>query len=496
MTSMTSAARYVAIDLGAASGRVVVGQVDDRRVAIEEVHRFSNVGVTVLDEVLWDVLGLWRGTLEGLARIGPSRELRGLGVDGWGVDYALLDRDGRLLANPHSHRDPRTRGLVEQALGVLPADELYRLTGVQAQPINTLYQLLAARGTTSLDAASRLLFIPDLLAYWLTGVPVVEATVASTSQLYDAGAGDWAWPVIERFDLPRHLFGPVVEPGAERGSLLAKVAEVTGVAARPGVAVSAVASHDTASAVAAVPAEGDDFAYVSSGTWSLVGVETPEPVRTPAARAAGLTNEHGVAGTNRLLKNVTGLWLLQECRRVWSLRGDGRDDGQLVAAAEAAPAFGPLIDPDDAAFLGPGDMPSLIRAFCARTGQQPPAEPGTVIRCILESLACACRRVLDQIETVTDRKIEVVHIVGGGARNQLLCQLTASAAARPVLAGPVEATSLGNILVQALGAQASPTELRDLVRRSTALKRYEPRDQEAWSCALAQFERMLQRARA
>jgi rhamnulokinase len=222
MTSMTSPARYAAIDLGAARGRVVVGQVDDRRVAIEEVHRFSNVAVTVLDEVLWDVLGLWRGTLEGLARIDPSRELRGLGVDGWGVDYALLDRDGRLLANPHSHRDPRTRGLVEQALGVLPADELYRLTGVQAQPINTLYQLLAARGTTSLDAASRLLFIPDLLAYWLTGVPMVEATVASTSQLYDAGAGDWAWQVIERFDLLRHLFGPVVEPGAERGSLLAK----------------------------------------------------------------------------------------------------------------------------------------------------------------------------------------------------------------------------------------------------------------------------------
>jgi rhamnulokinase len=243
--------------------------------------------VTVLDEVLWDVLGLWRGTLEGLARIGPGRELRGLGVDGWGVDYALLNRDGRLLASPHSHRDPRTRGLVEQALGVLPADELYRLTGVQAQPINTLYQLLAARGTTSLDAASRLLFIPDLLAYWLTGAPVVEATVASTSQLYDAGAGDWAWPVIERFDLPRHLFGPVVEPGAERGSLLAKVAEVTGVAARAGVAVSAVASHDTASAVAAVPAEGDDFAYVSSGTWSLVGVETPEPIRTSAARRPG-----------------------------------------------------------------------------------------------------------------------------------------------------------------------------------------------------------------
>lgn len=325
---------------------------------------------------------------------------------------------------------------------------------------------------------------------------MVEATVASTSQLYDAGAGDWAWPVIDRFALPRHLFGPVVEPGAERGSLLAKVAEVTGVAARAGAAVSAVASHDTASAVAAVPAEGDDFAYVSSGTWSLIGVETPKPVRTPAARAAGLTNEHGVAGTNRLLKNMTGLWLLQECRRVWSLQGDGRDDGQLVAAAEAAPAFGPLIDPDDAAFLGPGDMPSLIRAFCARTGQHPPAEPGTVIRCILESLACACRRVLDQIETVTDRKIEVVHMVGGGARNRLLCQLTASAAARPVLAGPVEATSFGNILVQALGAQASPTELRGLVRRSTALKRYEPRDPEAWSCALAQFERMLQRARA
>jgi rhamnulokinase len=488
---MRSPASYAAIDLGAASGRVVVGHVDDRRVALQEVHRFPNVAVTTLDGVLWDVLGLWRGVLDGLAKVDPGLELRGLGVDGWGVDYGLLDREGRLLANPHSYRDPRTRGVVEQALGVLPADELYRLTGVQPQPINTLYQLLAERGTARLDAAGTLLFIPDLLAYWLTGERAVEATVASTSQLYDAAAGDWAWPVIERFGLPDHIFTPVVEPGTARGSLLAQVAEAAGVAARAGVGVTAVASHDTASAVAAVPAEGDGFAYVSSGTWSLVGVETPGPIRTQAARAAGLTNEHGVAGTNRLLKNVTGLWLLQECRRVWSLQGDDRDYGELVAAAEAAPGFGPLVDPDDDAFLGPGDMPSSIRGFCARTGQGPPGDPGAMVRSILESLACACRRVLDQIESVTDRKIEVVHVVGGGARNRLLCQLTANAAARPVLAGPVEATSLGNILLQAYGAQASLAELRGLVRRSTAPRRYEPREPEAWSDALDRFQRLL-----
>ena len=276
------------------------------------------------------------------------------------------------------------------------------------------------------------------------------------------------------------------------GSLLAQVAEATGVPARAGVGVTAVASHDTASAVAAVPAEGGDFAYVSSGTWSLVGVETPGPVRTQAARAAGLTNERGVAGSNRLLKNVTGLWLLQECRRVWSLRGDGRDYGELVAAADAAPAFGPLVDPDDVAFLGPGDMPSAIRTFCAGTGQRPPDDPGALVRCILESLACACRRVLDQIETVTDRKIEVVHVVGGGARNRLLCQLTADAAGRPVLAGPVEATSFGNILVQAFGSHASLVELRELVRRSIVPEHYAPRDPEAWSDALDRFERVVQ----
>ncbi|HET9555662.1 MAG TPA: FGGY family carbohydrate kinase, partial [Actinomycetota bacterium] len=270
---MTSPASYAAIDLGAASGRVVVGHVDEHRVALEEVHRFPNFAVTTPDGVFWDVLGLWRGLLEGLAKVDPGLELRGLGVDGWGVDYGLLDREGGLLANPHSYRDPRTRGLVEQALGVIEADQLYRLTGVQPQPINTLYQLLAERGPR-LDAAGTLLFIPDLLAYWLTGEPVVEATVASTSQLYDAGTGDWAWPVIERFGLPEHIFTPVVQPGAPRGALLARVAEAIGVTARAGVGVTAVASHDTASAVAAVPAEGDGFAYVSSGTWSLVGVET------------------------------------------------------------------------------------------------------------------------------------------------------------------------------------------------------------------------------
>jgi rhamnulokinase len=434
---MTSPASYAAIDLGAASGRVVVGHVDDRRVVLEEVHRFPNFAVTTPDGVFWDVLGLWRGVLEGLAKIDPGLELRGVGVDGWGVDYGLLDREGRLLANPHSYRDPRTRGLVEQALGV------------------------------------------------------VEATLASTSQLYDAGTGDWAWPVIERFGLPEHIFTPVVEPGAARGALLAQVAEATGVTARAGVGVTAVASHDTASAVAAVPAEGDGFAYVSSGTWSLVGVETAGPVRTQAARAAGLTNEHGVAGTNRLLKNTTGLWLLQECRRVWSLRGDHRDYSELVAAAAAAPAFGPLVDPDDDSFAGPGDMPSSIRGFCARTGQRPPGDNGAVVRCILESLACACRLVLDQIEAVTDRKIEVVHVVGGGARNRLLCQLTADAAGRPVLAGPVEATSFGNVLVQAFGSHASLVELRELVRRSIGPQHYAPRNPEAWSDALDRFERVV-----
>ena len=490
---MTSCAGYAAIDLGAASGRVVLGQVDDRRVVLEEVHRFPTVAVTTLDGVLWDILGLWRGVLDGLGRVGPGVELRGLGVDGWGVDYGLLDRQGRLLANPHSYRDPRTRGLAEQALAVLPADELYRLTGVQVQPINTLFQLLAARRTTALDAARSLVFIPDLVAYWLTGEQVVEATVASTSQLYDAAAGDWAWPVIDRFDLPAALFGPVVEPGAARGSLLAQVAEAAGAAAMAGVGVTAVASHDTASAVVAVPAEDCSFAYISSGTWSLVGVETSGPVRTEAARAAGLTNERGINGSNRLLRNMTGLWLLQECRRVWSLEGDGRGYQELVAAAAASPAFGPLLDPDDAAFMGPGDMPSAIRRFCAGTGQRPPGDPGAMVRCILESLACACRRVLDQLEAVTGRRIDVVHLVGGGASNRLLCQLTADAAGRPVLAGPVEATSFGNILVQAFGTDASTADLREMVRRSTVVQRYQPRDPEAWSDALARFEEVRSR---
>ena len=360
--------------------------------------------------MLWDVLGLWRGVLEGLAKVDPGLELRGVGVDGWGVDYGLLDREGRLLANPHSYRDPRTRGLVEQALGVLPADELYRLTGVQPQPINTLYQLLAELGRARLDAAGTLLFIPDLLAYWLTGEPVVEATVASTSQLYDAGTGDWAWPVIERFGLPSHIFTPVVEPGAARGRLLAQVAEATGVDARAGVGVTAVASHDTASAVAAVQLRADGFG--TSVRTGAGGVETAGRSGTQA-EGAGLTNAQASRYKPARTKRVVDC--CRRCRASVPGQGDHRGSGEWSRRRDRA-SLGPW-STRRRCFVGPSAC-RRIQELCARKGQRPPGRPHDVVRAFLESLGCASRLVLTDRSRVptADRGVQAR---GAGARKVL-----------------------------------------------------------------------------
>ena len=452
---------YAAVDLGATSGRVVRGSLDGGRVELEEVHRFDNRPVRLPDGLRWNLLHLFTETLTGLRRAG---ELAGVGVDTWGVDYALLDGEHRVLGLPFHYRDDRTDGMIERAFERVPAERLYAAAGIQTMPINTVFQLLADEGSAALEAAQRIALVPDLLALWLCGELANERTNASTTGLLDARSGEWATEVIGELGLPERLFGPLAEPGTELGPLL-------GHHDLGDTPVYAVASHDTASAFAAVPVD-EHAAVLSSGTWSLLGLELPEPVLSDAARDATLTNERGIDGTTRLLKNVMGLWLLEESRRCW---GDTSYDELHQLAKEAEPDV-PLFDPDADEFLRPGDMPARIAAACERTGQPAPDGVGATVRSILVSLACKYRWTLERLEAVSGRDVRRIHVIGGGARNDLLCRLTADLCGREVLAGPVEATALGNVLVQARGAGelASLAELRDAAAASAEPKLHEP----------------------
>ena len=467
---------FLAVDLGAESGRAVLGRFDGERMDLDEVHRFPNVPVRLPDGLHWDALRIFSEVKAGISRAaGNGARIESLGVDSWGVDFALLDREGALISNPYHYRDPRTEGMQERAFERMPKEEIYGITGIQFMPINTLNQLLALEDSPLLGAARTLLMIPDLIGYWLTREQACESTNASTTQLCDARSGEWSRDLLRKMGLPEHVFAGIIAPGTRLGPLLPEVAEETG--ARGGLPVTAVASHDTASAVVAVPAEGEDFAYISSGTWSLVGVELPEPAISPEGMRTNFTNEGGFGGTTRFLKNVMGLWLLQECRRTWAREGREYSYEELTHLAEAVPVAGSLLDPDHPAFLSPGDMPSRIRAFCRETGQSPPEEPGEVARCVLESLALKYRWVLERAEEMTGRRAEVIHVVGGGVQNTLLCQLTADATRRPVRAGPVEATALGNLMVQAYsgGYLGSLEEIRAAVRGSCAeVRDYRP----------------------
>jgi len=489
-----SSVAIAAVDLGASSGRVMLAHVGPDWFDLTEAHRFTNQPVQIGHTLHWDILGLYRGVLDGLraadrlaagARAGTG--LDGIGIDSWGVDYGLVDASGALIGNPVCYRDSRTDGVMQKVLADVGAAQVYATTGVQNLPFNTVYQLVAAQGSPALESARRLLLIPDLLAYWLTGEPGAELTNASTTQLLDTRSRTWATDLMTRLGLPTSLFPRLRHPGERIGELLAGVAAETGVG--PDVPVLAVGSHDTASAVVGVPGEGDRFAYISCGTWSLVGVELDAPVLTEASRRANFTNELGVDGTVRYLRNVMGLWLLQESLRTWEVAGSTVDLDQLLGEAAAEPAFAAVVDPDDPAFLPPADMPARIAAACRRTGQPVPATPAAVVRCILDSLALAHRRTVRAAQELSGREVEIVHIVGGGARNVLLCQLTADACGLPVVAGPVEATALGNALVQAraLGVVSGGlAELRALLRRHAELVRFEPRDDAAaWAAAEA-----------
>jgi rhamnulokinase len=446
----------------------------------------------VQDSLYWDILYLWDGVLVGLQRCfgAAGCHPESLALDTWSVDFALLDEAGRLMDNPVHNRDARTDGVMEQVFEIVSRDEIYRRTGIQFMQINTLYQLyaLVLAESSSLQRAATFLSVADLLNYWLTGQPVVEWTSATCTQCYDPHAQSWATDLLDRLHIPSHIFPPVVPPGSVLGPLRPPKVLFPNVGETP---VVAVATHDTGSAVAAVPAEGERFAYISSGTWSLMGAEVHAPVITPAGLTYNFTNEGGAGGTFRLLKNILGMWLVQACQDVWALEGARYTPAELVELAAQAPAFGPLIDPypNSPYFRTPGDMPARINAFLRATGQPALTDRPGILRCIFESLALKYRQTLQQLEEIVGYPIEVIHIVGGGSRNTLLCQMAADATNRPVIAGPDEATTIGNILVQAVATGHLPSIAagRALVRRSFPLKRYEPCPSDDWDRAYSRF---------
>jgi rhamnulokinase len=483
--------KFLAFDLGAESGRAVVGHLDGDRLRLEEIHRFANGPVQVLDSLHWDVLRLWSEIKHGLALAARAcgDGLVSAGLDTWGVDFGLLAADDTLLGNPYHYRDSRTDGMMDAAFHLVPRAEIYRRTGIQFMQLNSLYQLLAMAqaGSPALAAARTFLNMPDLFNFWLSGHKASEFTIATTSQCYDPRAGDWARDMLEALGIPSRIFGEVVPPGRVLGPLRPSLAEETG---SPSLLVVASAGHDTASAVAAVPTAGGDYIYLSSGTWSLMGVEARAPIITDHSLAYDFTNEGGVNGTFRFLKNIMGLWLVQDSRREWARAGESYSYDDLTRLAAEAPAFGPLVSMGGSHFLAPGNMPARIQAFCRQTGQAVPETKGEIVRCALESLALEYRWVAERLDEMVGHRLPTVHIFGGGSRNRLLNQFAADATARTVVAGPVEATAIGNVLVQAiaLGHVGSLAEGRALVRRSFEVETYEPRDTAAWDAA---YERYL-----
>ena len=496
---MGAVSRYIALDLGAESGRAILGEFDGRRLRLEPVHRFPNGPVRLLDSIYWDVLRLFEEIKAGLRRCVQDHggEWAGIGLDTWGVDFGLLDRNGDLLGNPYHYRDQRTEGIFEEAFRRVPREEIFERTGIQFMPLNTLFQLLAMalKRSPILDVAQTLLTMPDLFNYWLTGRKVCEFTIATTTQCYDPRTGDWARGMMESMSIPTHFFPEVVMPGTVLGDLLPSVADEIGAGEIP---VIAPACHDTGSAVVAVPAAGNDHLYISSGTWSLVGVELTQPLISNRVLELNVTNEGGAAGTFRFLKNIMGLWLLQECRRTWSREGQQLSYDELGELATRAKSFAALVNPDDASFLPHGDMPKRLAEFCRKTGQSLPEDKGAVVRCALDSLALRYRWVLERVEELLGRRLSPIHVMGGGSQNRLLCQLTANVTQRPVVAGPIEATAMGNVLVQAMarGELSSLAQARQVVGDSTELITYEPKPggQEQCAAAYARFENLLAQA--
>jgi rhamnulokinase len=482
----------LAVDLGASGGRVVSGAFDGRLLELEEIHRFENFPVSLGGQLIWDLPRLWHEVISGLraAAARHSRAVTSVGVDTWGVDFSFLTVEDALLANPVCYRDPRTRGMLAAAEAIVPRPEIFAATGLQFMEINSLYQLLALKQKQPglLRAADRFLMIPDIMHWLLSGQRSNERTNASTTQCFDPQAGDWSRKLLDRFGLPLHVFGPLIEPGGDLGDLRADVAAETGLV---GVRVVAPGTHDTASAVAAVPASEPpaarpDWCYVSLGTWALVGAELDRPLVTPECLARNFTNEGGVGGTTRLLKNVCGLWLVQQCRAAWQRAGKEWTWDQLTALAAEAPSLVTLVDPNHPSLVAPADMPAAIRELARASGEPVPESTAAVVRTALESVAAAVRRTLGELDELLGRRVGRVHVVGGGVQNRLLCQMIADATNRPVVAGPVEATAIGNLLVQlvARGGRVDLRHVRQIVRDSFELAHYEPRDAARWDARL------------
>ena len=487
---------FLAVDLGAESGRLMAGFFDGTRVRLEELHRFPNGGINIGGTLRWDVLGLWREiqiSLKKAAELGV--EIESIGVDSWGVDFVLMSEDDEVIGYPWHYRDERNNGMMELATQRVPREDIFAQTGLQFIQINSLFQMLAMRQQHSamLDQAGRFLMIADYFHWCLCGSRVVEFTNATTTQMLHPANRDWSVDLLRKLDIPTNIFGDIVNPGTELGRLREEVAEAAGL---PRVKVVAPATHDTGSAIAAVPTENTgqpNWAYISSGTWSLLGLEVDDAILTPEALEQNVTNEGGIDGTYRLLKNIMGLWLVQECRR--SFERDGREVGYdaITSMAEQAEPFKSFVDPDHPDFLSPDDMPTAIRERCNATGQPVPETDGELVRTALESLALKYNYVLEGMERLTGVGVEVIHIVGGGSQNELLNQLTANACRRPVIAGPVEATAIGNVLVQAraAGQISSLAEIRNVVRASYELKKFQPEDHDAWASAAERFASLI-----
>jgi rhamnulokinase len=496
-----SEACFLAVDLGAESGRVIAGLFDGQTLRLDELHRFPNGPVSVADSLRWDVLRLWSEIQAGLGKAAAKygAAIRSVGVDTWGVDFALLTKSGEFLGQPYCYRDARTTGHLEAAFRRVPRAEIFARTGLQFMEINSLYQLLAFRATNPalLDQADKFLMMADVFHWLMCGSQVVEFTNATTSQCFHPTDRDWSFDLLRKLELPAGMFPQVVDPGTKLGRLRESVAQRTNL---PRLEVVTPATHDTGAAVAAVPTERTgraNWAYISSGTWSLMGLELPHAVLTPRALELNVTNEGGIDGTYRLLKNIMGLWLVQECRRSFERAGQGVDYATMTRLAESAAPFRALVDPDDGTFLAPADMPTALRGWCERTGQPAPDSPGGLVRMALESLALKYRMVLGWLEDLSGERVEVIHIVGGGTQNELLNQFTANATGRPVITGPIEATALGNVLLQArtAGAVSTLAQMRDVVRASSTMQRYEPRDTPAWDAAYARFQELCRTPR-
>ncbi len=467
---------FAAVDIGASGGRVMAGVVESGTVSLQPIHRFANGVVEADGHLRWPVHALFDEVVTGLSELASEfPEVESIGIDTWGVDYALLDDDGQLVDQPIAYRDDRTRAAIDVVHGIVEAADLYEINGQQFLPFNTVYQLVADRRSGRLDGAAHVVLLPDLLAFWLTGELRTEATNASTTGLLDARSGQWSSELLARLGLPSGLLLPLQQPGEVRGRVQEELRARLGLPAS--TVVTTVGSHDTASAVVAVPAVDRHFAYVSSGTWSLVGLELDAPIITAASRAANFTNEGGVDRRTRFLRNTCGLWLLQESMRDWAEAGRPQDLTALLAAAAELPAGGPLIDVDDPAFIPPGRMPARIAAAAAAGGAEAPTTPPAVVRCVIDSLAASYATTIRRAAELAAAPVDVVHIVGGGSQNALLCQLTADRTGHPVTAGPVEATALGNVLIQARAGGAVATSL-DAIRRDLArvvdVTRYEP----------------------